>query len=805
MDADDFEIVDSVHLPRAASQPMAIPSMQTLIQFDTPIGSPMPMAPPTSTPNNESDLSDSQVLVDMSDLVSALTESIETTPLHEMRKCFISGLNMNEADLGICLSIKPKKFGTGKPDIDLLEDSYVSRVEFNAGIRAMESGTRGFILKTPSNQIATHWFPLTLKKEEHWMRTSGPNGTKRIKNSNQSKSKSSNYFFALDNSGSMGGEFNRQCLKSIEDMVRNTVKDSDVTSLVTFSDVYNICFTALNKRDHMDKITAYIANQNHPSGQTHFYRSLFRILSEADFSRPMVLVALTDGADNDAKGSDQHALLCVLLDNLRTQKRNLRLLIITVGTLPNKNQIEKLVSLAPEGHLITAAQSGVGIKEAYDKARKIIVSSSGQGDEDVVGTQDLLMSAISLIVSGENGHFVPENIWSVSAKLLNLAVVSFAKGTRPVNSHTLRNYCDIHRTLIEMLRDYPLIKMDLIRNIRDFMDKSCPNNRRRELIPDIGEAIQLLALVDEIRLEDFIEVYLQEMFRRRAIQVNFLGDNTTKSALEQLKFYWDQYKSSILCGAFNVLFLREMIHGSVTRACEQYDATLQYLSDDAILEFQGKYNYVRDMDNFETVMNYLGVSSNPDDILALIYYGKTHKLEPEQPQGGSLIRPSNNIRTTNVALAPIKLDAVDYKSYVAKTPIKPTKAAKIAHVGWSIKHDTLTEQDKLKLLNMCAQSSKQLKPDFYTTIMFNDDQQLMVAKALEVDSVQVVALINGYYYDTDGTVADMTIDSSHYYVVMTESNVPPAKMKMRASNGQMGDMVPIVPLRLPCCGKVHYK
>ena len=256
-------------------------------------------------------------------------------------------------------------------------------------------------------------------------------------------------------------------------------------------------------------------------------------------------------------------------------------MMITAGNLKQTSylNINKLAQEAPEGHVIKAGGSASDIKEAYQKVSRLIVATSWGDDNDIVGTEDLLMSAFSLIVAGENGKFSPEQIWWVSARLLNLYVVGFAKGDTDVNYQTIQDYSDINRTLVEMLNTYPQIKKSLVNSLTAFMDKSTPNNRRREIIPDLGEALQLLSIIDEIKWDDFKEVYIQEVLRRNARFIKKLSEKpgTKMSEHQQVAHYLRQQKISMMIVAFNVLFLRDIVHTkgrSVKEACSTYDKTL---------------------------------------------------------------------------------------------------------------------------------------------------------------------------------------------------------------------------------------
>lgn len=736
------------------------------------------------------------------------------TPLDpNLRKCFISNKNMDHADLGICLKkeiIKYKLPTSRLPELELLDDSYVSRIEFNNGIKSVELGERNYIVRTPDNHNATNWFPLVLRLKEHWVRSMGPSGTKKIKKIKMRKQLSitiNNYYLLLDYSGSMAGPFIRQCIQSIKKLITETVQDQDMISLSVFNHDHILKFPLLNKKDNEQRITEEIEKSNQPNGMTSFYRALSKIFMDADFSRPVVIVSLTDGEDNDIQQQHYYDELLKQIQSCNYLNKNIKLMIITVGKLQNEDKIKRLTDTIKQGFLIKADQNVESIKTAYNTVQKLIISASGNKDIDIVGTQDLLMSAISLIVTGENGNFNQDDIWRVSARILNLCIVSFSKGKRPVNTSTLRNYCDIHRTLIEMMRDYPQIKTNLLASIRLFMDSTTPNNRRREIIPDIGEAIQLLSLVDDISWEQFSNVYIQESFRRSARYMSYLNvEKHDYSVEKQLKHYWDQSRTSMLLMCFNVLFLRDIVHRdgrTIEQLAQHYDNNLAYIPEECMVEFSNKFNYVRDMDCFEKVMNYVGLSDKPEDILELIFYGRTYESEPTPLSGGNLVVPSNNIRNIEIKKSNPSEDYVDYKNY-QQVNVVPKRGTKITHLGWTVMLNKMNPQDAVRLALLFP--GKKLKEEFYTAVMFSEKQELMKQKAKEIEGVQKSGIIDHYYENVNGVVVNITVDAVKYFMVVAEyNNMRSHKMKSHAKRGMMGVGTKIEPsIVVDCFGSINY-
>jgi hypothetical protein len=751
------------------------------------------------------------------------TQPVVTTPvetklnLRTVRSCCMCSTHLVGADLGICLQIadrpQNKKNQNDKrlPEITVLPQ-IVCRICFNKGIQAKEDGKQNYVLRFPDG-IATHWLPLYLhdgEDAEHWIRTSFPGkGTKKTKKPVVSKNPVTNYYVLLDDSGSMSGIYNRQCLASITDIVKNTITENDFVSMTTFSNNVKLCFPLLQKKLHADRIMKNINDQCHPSGGTHFYRALYETLEVVDITKPVVMVALTDGEDNDNEQRVYYQKLLEKVQSLKQKHTRVKLMIITVGALTNKNEIQKIVNEAPENSvLISASASASGIQEAYEKVKKLIISKSGGSEDDVLGTSDFLPSAFSLIVNGENGKFDEIDIWRVCARLLNLCVVGFAKQQKALNGDSLREYCDIHRTLMEMLKDNPNVLTSVRKNIEAFMDENTTNNRRREILPDLGEAIQLLSLVDDIQWKTFGRIYMQELFRRHAIRVSFLSDHDQRSVADKVKYYWPQYKPSILLTAFNVYFVNDIVHlgnRTVKDACSFYHNNMGYVDNQQMLNFIGKIEFIRNIDSFNDVMEFLGLPNSDDDIMKLIYYGKTYVAEPQTPTG-SFISASNNIRDSGLNVNEVKQTSDDFTKFASNSStVKQNKRTKkIKHVGWTIRPTDLDSSDLTKLRNICQ--GKQMKTEFYTAVQFGGDQGVLNDIADKIEHKEFTGQIVGYYSDYQAVVLDALIDGTLFKVVATNPprGVQPQTLKDNAGSGAMGPRIDLDSMIIKCRGTVNF-
>lgn len=178
----------------------------------------------------------------------------------------------------------------------------------------------------------------------------------------QTKYISKNILFLLDNSGSMQGASINQCKKNIKDIILNKVDDSDIISLTTFNNqVRNIFFNL--KKSNFEIMEKYIDSIAADAG-TAFYDALYQNIQTPS----KWIVALTDGEDNGSKYGYRDVIA-----RLKIVKTNL--IIITVGTLPNRLNIKSIcdnASLNGFGLLVEISTNAQDIDKAFTKVSKIL-------------------------------------------------------------------------------------------------------------------------------------------------------------------------------------------------------------------------------------------------------------------------------------------------------------------------------------------------------------------------------------------------------------------------------------------------
>jgi len=178
--------------------------------------------------------------------------------------------------------------------------------------------------------------------------------------------------FILDISGSMSGQPIIECRKSIIDIIENKLNDSDNLSFFTFNNVISRLFVNLNRKTNFAEIIQLINNGTNPDGGTSFYRAIHDIINQNSDNDNSWLVALTDGEDNDKNYPIvDHNTINGLLD-----KKPINILIITVGLLPNRSQIQSIIKKVnlkgKKGMLIELDKNPQEIAGAFKKIAQII-------------------------------------------------------------------------------------------------------------------------------------------------------------------------------------------------------------------------------------------------------------------------------------------------------------------------------------------------------------------------------------------------------------------------------------------------
>ncbi|KAH3759918.1 hypothetical protein Pelo_8229 [Pelomyxa schiedti] len=593
-----------------------------------------------------------------------------------LRVCAVSGKGMDEADLGQLVHVAFRKRpgmgpGTGRGggggggatevlqsalgDVEICP-AVVSRVAYNESvvnnIPLQYEGVRG-----------SEWLPLLLRKKEHGYRMAGCTLKTASKRSQARRYSGVSVFIGQDISGSMSCNLTgslttrlQACQENLTRMLTTELDPNATISFYTFSNTVTRLMADQPLATRRAELLRVIRDMQE-NGSTHFYRAVNNMVTDGAESvtrtgMPAVVAVFTDGDDTDSSGDLSLRQLKATLQRVRDN--HVALTLVIIAPLGSPPVLAELVTLAPEGSelLQVDVSSRSDIGTAFASVGKKIISKQHGGDgtdDGVYGTMDLVESALSVIATGENGHFDPKLMWAVSAKLLCTVVLRLSKAEINLSQKTLQTYCDIHRTLLEFMAMRPEIKQDLLTTMQLFTNKSTPQNRLRSAVPNLGEAIQVLSLLDETEMswEQFSPVFMPELFRRNAKWHSMTNSN--RPVAEQLSILWEGYKISMLLIAFNVLFVKRVVHvGGRTLAdlCRYYDGTLEYVTPEQLAELVGRFERLRLLSSFNAVMTELGLPSGDNDVMDLVSYGFTYvDCEKGGPTPGErTIQPSRTMR-----------------------------------------------------------------------------------------------------------------------------------------------------------------
>ncbi len=491
------------------------------------------------------------------------------------------------------------------------------------------------------------------------------------------------------------------------------------------------------------------------------------------------------------------------------QQMKLTFIIITVGDLASSTmaQLIELSSVVKPSEIIQCGNDAKGIKEAYTKASKLIISKSGAQDSDVVGTSDLLESAISLIVSGENGNFTEDAIWKTFTNILCQCVLKFIGGDA-LNETSISLFTDIHRTAIELFNERKTLKDSVLETVASFMDLNCANNRRRDLVPNLGEFVLTLSLVDELKWEEFRVPFVQEVLRRNSKfhRIDKYEEFIAKSTEEQLKSFFSNQRTSMLLIAFNVHFALNAVRKegrSISDCTKYYDENnLSYLSPEELTVFVNQFISIQNMKSFEEIFGFLGLTQEPEEILKLIWACRSQEAEPEVQLSGKTIQVSNRIRNVNVATGGSSGQVGASKRGKGANQTK----RHISYVGWTI---VLTSEQQQELKGLCGSP---VKLESFSCTIFQGKENVLNGWANRYEGVSVDAELIGFVKTGEDIVGRLCLDKKEVpgatltykkgkansdgkendiYIVLSPpgtgpSATPPKTLKTLAENGQLG-------------------
>jgi 5,10-methylenetetrahydrofolate reductase len=143
--------------------------------------------------------------------------------------------------------------------------------------------------------------------------------------------------------------------------------------MFVFNNQVTKLFENKNKQNDLQEITNAIYNKTRADGGTAFYDATYSAIKQTSVSSVAIsdkwIVCLTDGEDNQSskKPYDINQLLKI---------KPVNIIIITVGRLDNRNEIQSILNqankLGKKGILIELSKNPADISQAFKKTIQLI-------------------------------------------------------------------------------------------------------------------------------------------------------------------------------------------------------------------------------------------------------------------------------------------------------------------------------------------------------------------------------------------------------------------------------------------------
>jgi len=183
-------------------------------------------------------------------------------------------------------------------------------------------------------------------------------------------SRAKDIFFLLDYSGSMSGSKNQASLSGIKSIFDQQVTTSDNVCVITFNAVSTAVIPLTKKGGNERAIMSQIEQLTHPNGGTAFFDALgsaFAHVATSNNDRDHWIIALTDGDDNQSK-----EFSIGKVKNLAALYPTTTVVIISVGTLTSRAELEGICKATYNGVLLDVSDSGGAITQAFKEVASLL-------------------------------------------------------------------------------------------------------------------------------------------------------------------------------------------------------------------------------------------------------------------------------------------------------------------------------------------------------------------------------------------------------------------------------------------------
>ena len=191
-------------------------------------------------------------------------------------------------------------------------------------------------------------------------------------------------------------------------------------------------------------------------------------------------------------------------------------------------------------------------------------------------------------------------------------------------------YCDVHRLLLEMSREYPEIRTNAEAELKQFM--AVPSSRSRARTPDLGDMIMYLTVTDSISWSDIKHIYIQEAIRRNVLHLGhvILPSLDTETAVLDM---WMQRTYAGRVTMFNVFFLDTIARPSgqsIEDIKRGYDVCWGKLMVETLEKLKKGSLEILSVKTLPEVFKKMGIEAKEEAIVELILWGFENKEELER-------------------------------------------------------------------------------------------------------------------------------------------------------------------------------
>jgi len=119
---------------------------------------------------------------------------------------------------------------------------------------------------------------------------------------------------------------------------------------------------------------------------------------------------------------------------------------------------------------------------------------------------------IGIICRGSHRDFKADFVLTVLPKLMNNLILQVVKGKSHASVKAVDGYVAFHRLFLALVEQYPELRTTIQRRVDDFI--SDPAKRTKAHVPNLGEFLCMLSVLEEVDMAAVVKCYVEEMLVR---------------------------------------------------------------------------------------------------------------------------------------------------------------------------------------------------------------------------------------------------------------------------------------------------